>query len=87
MRARRLPRFTPSELPDSANEPFKRLVGWQRVELGPGESKTVSVTVDPQMLSIFDETSNGWQLLKGKYRITAGSSSEDTPLKGTIEVK
>jgi beta-glucosidase len=76
-----------AELPDSANEPFKRLVGWQRVELGPGESKTVSVTVDPQMLSIFDEQANGWQLLKGEYRITAGSSSEDTPLKGTIEVK
>ena len=76
-----------AELPDKADEPFKRLVGWQRVELGPGESKTVSVTVDPQMLSIFDETSNSWQLLKGKYRITAGSSSEDAPLKGTIEVK
>jgi beta-glucosidase len=76
-----------AELPDKANEPFKRLVGWQRVELGPGESKTVSVTIDPQMLSIFDEQSNGWQLLKGDYKITAGSSSEDTPLKGTIEVK
>jgi len=49
--------------------------------------KTVSVTIDPQMLSIFDEQSNGWQLPKGKYKITAGSSSEDTPLKGTIEVK
>ncbi|WP_349627427.1 glycoside hydrolase family 3 C-terminal domain-containing protein [Alloacidobacterium dinghuense] len=76
-----------AELPDKADEPFKRLVGWQRVELGPAESKTVSVTIDPQMLSIFDEASNGWQLLKGKYRITAGASSEDTPLKGTIEVK
>ena len=76
-----------AELPDKADEPFKRLVGWQRVELGPGESKTVSVTIDPQMLSIFDEQSNDWQLLKGNYRITAGPSSEDTPLKGTIEVK
>jgi beta-glucosidase len=74
-------------LPDAADEPFKRLVGWQRVELGPGESKTVSVTVDPQMLSIFDEQKNGWQLLKGKYPILAGPSSEDTPLKGTIEVQ
>jgi beta-glucosidase len=76
-----------AELPDQANEPFKRLVGWQRVELAAGEAKTVSVTIDPQILSIFDEQANGWQLLKGKYKITAGSSSEDTPLKGTIEVQ
>jgi len=76
-----------AQLPDAASEPFKRLVGWQRVDLGPGESKSVSVTIDPLMLSIFDEKANGWQLLKGKYRILAGPSSADTPLKGTIEVK
>lgn len=76
-----------AELPEAAGEPFKRLVGWQRVELGPGESKTVSVTIDPQMLSIFNEQKNGWELLPGAYRILAGPSSVETPLKGTIEVK
>jgi len=75
-----------AELPDAAGEPFQRLVGWQRVELGPGESKTVSVTIDPQMLSIFDEQKNDWQLLKGEYRILAGPSSAETPLKGAIKV-
>lgn len=76
-----------AELPDQAGEPFKRLVGWQRIEIGPGESKTVSVTIDPQMLSIFDEQKNGWDLLPGAYQILAGPSSAETPLKGTIEVK
>ena len=38
-----------------ADEPFKRLVGWQRVELGPGETKTVTVAVDPRVMSVFDE--------------------------------
>ncbi len=76
-----------AELPEAAGEPFKRLVGWQRVELNPGESKTVSVTVDPQMLSIFDEKANDWQLLKGNYSIFAGPSSAETPLKGTLEVQ
>jgi beta-glucosidase len=75
------------QLPDAAGENFKRLVGWQRVELGPGESKTVSVTIDPQMLSVFDEQKNGWELPKGAYRILAGPSSQETPLKGTIEVQ
>jgi beta-glucosidase len=73
-------------LPDAAGEPFKRLVGWQRVELAPGESKTVSVTVDPQMISIFDEQKNGWELLPGAYTILAGPSSAETPLKGAFQL-
>jgi beta-glucosidase len=74
-------------LPDAAGEPFKRLVGWQRVELEPGESKTVSVTVDPQMISIFDEQKNGWELLPGAYTILAGPSSAETPLKGAFQLQ
>ena len=34
-------------LPAVANEPFKRLVGFQKVDLTPGESKEVTVTIDP----------------------------------------
>jgi beta-glucosidase len=74
-------------LPDAAGEPFKRLVGWQRVELAPGESKTVSVTVDPQLISIFDEQKNGWELLPGAYMILAGPSSAETPLKGAFQLQ
>src|SRR5277367_2464262 len=33
-------------LPASANEPPKRLVGWSRVKLAAGESKTVSVAIE-----------------------------------------
>jgi beta-glucosidase len=73
-------------LPDAAGEPFKRLVGWQRVELAPGESKTVSVTVDPQLLSIFDEKKNGWELFPGEYKILAGPSSSETPLTGAFQL-
>ena len=74
-------------LPQQAGEPFKRLVGWQRLELSPGESKVVSVTVDSQILSIFDERKNGWQLLSGRYRILAGPSSAMTPLTGSFDLK
>jgi beta-glucosidase len=74
-------------LPDAAGEPFKRLVGWQRIELNPGESKTATVTVDPVLLSIFDEQKNGWQLLPGTYKVVAGPSSVETPLQGAFELK
>ena len=59
-------------LPEAAGEPFKRLVGWQRIELAPGESKTVTVAADPRVMSIFDEQKNAWSLLPGAYKIFAG---------------
>jgi beta-glucosidase len=34
-------------LPTSAAEPPKRLIGWEKVELQPGESKTVTLKIDP----------------------------------------
>lgn len=73
--------------PEAAGEPFKRLVGWQRVDLAPGESKTVTITVDPQVISTFDERTNAWSLLPGAYKIVAGPSSSETPLNGTLQIR
>jgi beta-glucosidase len=67
-------------LPSSAGEPFKRLVGWQKVALAPGESKAVSLTVEPKYLSIFNADKGKWELAPGEYRILVGGSSQDTPL-------
>jgi beta-glucosidase len=74
-------------LPEAAGEPFKRLVGWQRIELGPGESQSVTVAVDPRVISIFDEQANAWSLLPGTYKIFAGPSSSETPLNATLQVQ
>jgi beta-glucosidase len=74
-------------LPGTAQEPFRRLVGWKRVELQPGEAQDVSVRIDPQMLSIYDEHKHGWTLLPGIYQVLAGPSSAETPLKGTLRIR
>ncbi len=71
-------------LPAAANEPPKRLVAWQRVELAAGESKPVAVTLEPKFLSIFDEQTNDWKLLPGEYKISAGGSSRNLPLTATV---
>jgi beta-glucosidase len=73
-----------ASLPDAAGEPPKRLVGWARVELAPGESKQVSVPVSRHHLTIFDEGSNSWKLVPGSYTVLAGGSSQDLPLHQTI---
>lgn len=76
-----------ASLPASANEPPKRLVGWSRVQLKPGESKEVTVEVNPKYLSIFNVQQHGWQLIPGEYGIMVGGSSQNLPLKRTVVLK
>jgi beta-glucosidase len=73
-------------LPKSADESFKRLVGWKRVRLAPGESQTVTVAIDPQVLQTFDDTTGRWKFAPGDYEIVVGASSDNTPLRGSLSV-
>jgi beta-glucosidase len=73
-------------LPASAQEPPKRLVGWSRVKLAPGESKIVSVAIDPKYLSIFDEAGDKWTLVPGSYTFMVGGSSQDLPLSKAVSM-
>jgi beta-glucosidase len=71
-------------LPAGAQEPPRRLVGWSKVALGPGEQKDVTVNVDPQMLSVFNVDKNAWQIVPGEYKVWVGGSSRDLPLSTAI---
>jgi len=73
-----------ASLPDTAGEPPKRLVGWIKVDLAPGESKQVSVPVSRSRLAIYDEASDSWKLVPGEYVIRIGGSSQDLPLQRTV---
>ena len=74
-------------LPASAGEPPKRLVGWSKVRLNPGESREVSVSVDPKYLSIYDESLDGWRLVPGSYSFMIGGSSQALPLTEKVLLK
>jgi beta-glucosidase len=73
-----------ASLPEVTAEPPKRLVGWTRVELAPGESKQVSVPVSRDRLRVYDEASDSWKLVPGNYLIRVGSSSQNLPLQQTL---
>jgi beta-glucosidase len=76
-----------ASLPDAAGEPPRRLIGWTRVELSPGESKQVSVTVPNDRLTIYDEASDSWKLVPGSYTVLAGGSSQDLPLHQQVSLQ
>ena len=73
-------------LPPSAGEPPKRLVAWKKVQLAPDKEETVTLKLDPRLMSIFNVEKNDWELVPGDYRVYAGGSSRDTPLTGTLSV-
>lgn len=64
-------------LPSGLGEPPKRLVGWQKVALQPGQSQQVSVSIAPKLLSTWDATNHVWKLNNGAYQLIAGASSRD----------
>ena len=74
-------------LPASADEPPKRLVGWSKVQLNPGESKQVAVTVPQLYLSVYNEQQDVWKLVPGNYSFMVGGSSQDTPLTQKVSMQ
>jgi len=76
-----------ARLPKGSDESFKRLAGFKRVMLAPGESQTVTVSIDPRVLQTFDEGNNSWKLAPGEYEVVAGASSDNTPLSGNLTIR
>ena len=76
-----------ASLPPTTAEPPKRLVGWSRVQLRPGESKEVSVEIEPLFLSVFDSARHAWQQTPGEYKFMVGGSSDSLPLNGSVQLK
>jgi len=55
----------------------KRLGGFAKLELAPGQSKSATVTIDPRLLGMWDEKRPGWTIKPGKYRVTLATSATD----------
>ena len=75
-----------ASLPASAGEPPKRLVGWDKVQLAPGQVKKVTLTLDPHYLSIFNTDKSEWELVAGDYRFWVGGSSRNLPLSQIVTI-
>ena len=61
-------------------------MGFTKVALNPGESREVTLTIDPKYLSIFDDAANAWKLVPGSYGFMVGGSSQDLPLTEKVNL-
>ena len=73
-------------MPTEAGEAPRQLKGFSRVELNPGESKTVSMALNKESLSVWDEATHDWKVYPGKYSVEVGASSRDIRSKGAFTI-
>lgn len=70
----------------SINTPVKRLQGFDKVMLNPGEKKKIEFNLKSEQLSLLDQ--NLKRVVEpGIFKVMIGSSSENIRLKGEFEVK
>jgi beta-glucosidase len=69
----------------SVARPVMELKGFQRLHLGPGDSKEVAFTLAPEQLRFLDRDMR-WVLEPGTVRVMIGSSSKDIRLRGQFTI-
>ena len=74
-------------LPTNLPTPVKQLAGVARVTLRPGESRTVTVSLDRLSLSYWDSQADRWVTPTGRVAVLVGSSSRNIELSGTLTIR
>ena len=74
-----------NDLVSSVTQPLKRLVGFKRITLGPGESKKLFIDIPLENLKLVNRSME-WVLEPGMFSLMAGSSSKDIRMEGVFEV-
>ena len=70
----------------AAFRPVKELKNFVKVELHPGEEKTVSMELNKRSFAWYNEEIHDWYAASGTYEILVGSSSRDIRLKEHVTV-
>ena len=66
--------------------PKLELKGFQRVRIGPGAEKEVTLELKPRDLAYWDQVRHAWRVEKEQVRVLAGGSSDSLPVQATLSV-
>ena len=66
--------------------PAKELKGFARIELGPGETKRVTIRLDRRALSHYDPDAKHWLAQPDEFNISVGRSVETIELRGKLDL-
>ncbi len=74
------------DAPASMQLPIKRLEGFQQVELGPSQTKTVTLTVSVPKLAFFNQSANRYEVYDGRYGVAIANSAADSDILAQRDV-
>src|ERR1039458_8743059 len=66
----------------SVPRPIKELKGFAKVDLKPGETRRVTLTLDRRAFSFYDVRKKDWRAEPGEFAILVGGSSDNIQLRG-----
>ena len=69
----------------STVRPLRELKDFQKVALKPGESKTLTFTIDKDKLAFYNQQL-AWVAEPGEFQLMVGSASDDIRLSGKVEL-
>jgi len=69
------------------DRPVHELKAFHRIELNPGESKTVEFTLNNSAFQYWNPSTKQWTLDPGTFEIQIGASSRDIRLKAPVQIK
>ena len=69
------------DAPAALERPIKRLEGFQKVSLEPGETKTVTLPVAVPDLAFYEEAAAKWVVDNGTYEFQVSTSSADADIQ------
>ena len=67
----------------SLSRPVKELKGFEKVQLAPGETRTVTFEIAPEALRYYDDTKGQWVAEPGRFTAYVGAASDD--IRGQVE--
>jgi beta-glucosidase len=70
----------------SVPRPPKELKGFAKVELKPGETRQVTIALDPRAFTYYDVKDKLWRADPGEFDVLVGRSSAAIELKGKINL-
>jgi beta-glucosidase len=69
------------------SQPPRRLEGFAKVDLRPGQHLHVVVNLDANAFAHWDTASQSWMTPAGTYTVYAGTSSRDLPLSTPVSLR
>lgn len=75
-----------SQLDPHLPRPPKELKAFAKVRLEPGETRRVTLTLEPRAFAPYDPATKSWPVDPGDYDILVGRSAGDIRVKGTVRL-